>query len=527
MDCIEIDPNLRQILKYNFSSERESQLWREIRDIEDNRTYNRDKHEYEPFTSKQKETLVRCKAEKQTFFKNGIHIVFDDFLKFRTYKDYDLVIMNPPFSNGDLHLLKALDLQKRGGTIICLLNAETIRNPYTDRRKQLVKLLDEYDAQIEYIENAFSDSERRTDVEVALIKVYIPEAVDESEIYERFKKAEHLDDSFSTATDLEITDYIKAAVNLFRVESSAGVDLIRQYRAMIPYMARSFGEDSFDKSPILRLTDSTDRGYDSVSVNEYLKHVRHKYWEALLSNPKYIGKLTSKLQEEYRKMVDKLSDYDFNEYNIYTLSAEMNSKIKTGIEDEIEAMFDRLTEEHTWYPECQNNKHYFTGWKTNKAHKIDKKVIIPCYGVFSSWSGKPSEYEASGTVSDIERVLNFFDGNMTAEVDLWDTIQRYFKEGITKKIPLKFFDVTFYKKGTVHIVFKCPELIERFNIYAGKRKSWLPPSYGKKVYADMSKEEKDVIDSFQGEEAYAEVMRRADYYLAPVTDKQEILMLGE
>lgn len=526
VDCIEIDPNLRQILKYNFSESREDSIRSRIREIEDSRKYNRDKGCYEPYTDEQKAELDACKTEKEYFFSNGIHIVFDDFLNFTTYKQYDLIIMNPPFSNGDLHLLKAIEIQKRGGAIICLLNAETIRNPFTERRRHLVELLEKYNAQIDYIENAFSHSERPTDVEVALIKVFIPEAVDESEIYNRFKKAENLDDDFSTATDLEITDYIKAAVNLFKVESSAGVDLIRQYRAMVPYMSCSFEGDSYDKKPILRLTDSYDRGYESVSVNQYLKRVRHKYWQALLSNPKYIGKLTSKLQGEYQNMVDKLSDYDFNEFNIYTLSAEMNSKIKRGIEDEIEVMFDRLTEEHTWYPECQKNKHYFSGWKTNKAHKIDKKVIIPCYGVFSSWSGRPSEYEACKTVEDIERVLNFFDGNMTAEVNLWDTIRRYFNAGITKKIPLKFFDVTFYKKGTVHIVFKCPELIERFNIYAGKRKNWLPPSYGKKTYTNMSAEEKEVIDSFQGEEAYNEVLRRADYYLAPVTDKQEILMIG-
>ena len=35
--------------------------------------------------------------------------------------------MNPPFSNGDKHLLKALKMQEKGGAIICLLNAETIR----------------------------------------------------------------------------------------------------------------------------------------------------------------------------------------------------------------------------------------------------------------------------------------------------------------------------------------------------------------------------------------------------------------
>ena len=31
-------------------------------------------------------------------------VVHDDFLTYETYKKYDLIIMNPPFSDGDKHL---------------------------------------------------------------------------------------------------------------------------------------------------------------------------------------------------------------------------------------------------------------------------------------------------------------------------------------------------------------------------------------------------------------------------------------
>ena len=57
-------------------------------------------------------------------------------MTFYTYKHYDLIIMNPPFDNGDKHLLKAIDLQKNGGAIICLLNAETLKNPYSKYKKR-------------------------------------------------------------------------------------------------------------------------------------------------------------------------------------------------------------------------------------------------------------------------------------------------------------------------------------------------------------------------------------------------------
>lgn len=549
VDCIELDPNLRQILKYNFGA-REEALKSEHLSIREKykycnerrggyEYYNDNTRNYEPLPSN--DDLKRLKEidnELETFFWQGIHIVHDDFLTYNPFKQYNLIIMNPPFSNGDKHLLKALKMQERGGNIICLLNAETLKNPYTESRKELLRQLNKYNAQIEYIENAFVSSERRTSVEVALIKVSIEWAQDESEIYNRFAEAEKYEMPEEDHTELEVTDVIKAIVNQYRVECKAGIELIRQYRAMMPHMLRSFETkkvenengtiryEYIDTAPILRLTDSSDRGYESVSVNNYLRKVRSKYWAALMSKPEFTGKLTSKLQDEYRERVDKLADYEFSEYNIKVLHAEMNAQIKKGIEDEIIAMFDRLTEEHSWYPESQKNRHYYDGWKTNIAHKIGKKVIIPCYGVFSSWDGKPREYEARKVLEDIERILNFLDGHMSAEVDSWNMLDYYFKVGDTKNIPMKYFKATFYKKGTVHLVFTCPELIERFNIYVAQNKTWLPPNYGKVKYTDMTAEEKTVVDSFQGEAAYNEVMAKSSFYFAPVTGSQ-MQMLGE
>lgn len=104
----------------------------------------------------------------------GYRVVHDDFLTFRTHKKYDLIVMNPPFSNGDLHLLKALELMQDGGTVVCLLNAETIRNCYSNSRKLLFQKLSELNAQITYLNDAFRSAERSANVDVALVKVEVP-----------------------------------------------------------------------------------------------------------------------------------------------------------------------------------------------------------------------------------------------------------------------------------------------------------------------------------------------------------------
>ncbi len=64
------------------------------------------------------------------------------------------------------------------------------------------------------------------------------------------------------------------AIQQFTLEAKAGIELIRQYDAMVPYMLNSLDPNDKYARPILRLTAETDRGYSSVGVNEYLKKLR-------------------------------------------------------------------------------------------------------------------------------------------------------------------------------------------------------------------------------------------------------------
>lgn len=87
------------------------------------------------------------------------------------------------------------------------------------------------------------------------------------------------------------------------------------------------------------------------------------------------------------------------------------------------------------------------------------------------------------------------------------------KQGQTKKIPLKYFTVTFYKKGTTHIEFTNLEILHKFNLFGSQKRGWLPPSYGTAKYNDMTNEEKEVINEFEGEASYNKVMMNKGYYI--------------
>lgn len=444
-------------------------------------------------------------------------VVHDDFLTYDTMKEYNLIVMNPPFSNGCKHLLKALGMQERnGGAVICLLNAETLKNPYTNERMDLKRKLEEYNADIEYIQDAFLDAERTTGVEVALIKVQLPEVKRESFILEGLRKAQE-ENEYKTAENTQVIDggFFRGIVNQYKLEVEAGIKLIKEYYAMEPFILSSFDKDEKTGETVQTggCMLSLRVGSRDLSVNNYIREVRSKYWQALFKNPKFTGQLTYNLQRDFHNKIEELKDYDFSLYNIYTLKTELINNVVKGIEDTITELFDELSHKHCWYDETSKNIHYYNGWKTNKAWIINKKVILPLDG-FNTWGEfRPAEYKTLSKLQDMEKCFNYLDGGLTDAVDLRKALQFAEEYEETKNIQLKYFTVTFYKKGTCHITFTNEELLKKFNIFGSQHKGWLPPSYGKKGYKDLAPEEKTVVDAFEGEKEYNKVVAARDYYL--------------
>lgn len=450
-------------------------------------------------------------------------LVHDDFLTYNTYKSYDAIIANFPFSQGEKHLLKAISMQQNGGKILCLLNSETLKNPYSNTRKELINQLEKYNADIEYIENAFMDAERKTAVETALIFIDIPKLENNSIILDELKQEEtHTIHSNYYSDKLVNSDFIKGIVEQYNFEVKAGLKLIDEYNKIKPLMLNSF-KDSYNR-PILKLElDRED--HESSLENGYIKQIRLKYWEALFSNEQFMGLFTSNLKRQYMEKVNELKDYDFSLYNIYSLRIQLNKDMIKGVEDTILNLFDEFSHKH-YYDESSKNVHLYNGWKTNKAWKINKKVIIPLngyYDIFQSWGRyNPTQYQVVDKLKDIEKVFNYLDNGQTEDIDLKETLQfsEHYQE--TKKIELKYFLVTFFKKGTCHIEFTNLDLLHKFNLFGSQKKGWLPPCYGKANYRDMSREEKEAIKEFEGESSYNKVMTNKSYY---IVDMDQVLKL--
>lgn len=469
--------------------------------------------EYPHYNRQIKVDCIEKDADLQKLLRGkNYRVIHDDFLTFHTQKTYDLVIMNPPFSNGGAHLLKALDVIKYGGNIICILNAETIKNPYSNERKMLLNKLDELGADICFYAEEFVAAERTTSVEIAVVKVAVPEKEIDSKIFADLQRKYYAEVKETEQTDVAVADYIKAAVTQFNIEVEAGISLIREYYAMKPKILSSLKNTAYN-SPILSLKI----GSESASINQYVESVRAKYWNALFKDERFTGKMTAEMQTTYNSQVNELKNYDFSYYNIMSLQEDMTKNLVTGIEECIILLFDELSHQYSYNnSEYEKNVHYYNGWCTNKSWYINKKVILPFYYAWSRYFDnkfQPDDYECLQKLGDIEKALNYLDGGLTNGVNLQNAMQWAKATNTTKKIPCKYFNVTFYKKGTMHIEFTNEELLKKLNIFGSQQKKWLPPAYGKKTYAEMDEMERAVVDEFEGEISYKKTLENADYYL--------------
>ena len=445
-------------------------------------------------------------------------VVHDDFLTFNTFKRYQLIAMNPPFSAGAKHLLKAIEMQKNGGSIFCILNAETLKNPYTNDRKDLVRKLEDLGAEIFYETGAFENADRTTAVEIAVIKISIPNEECSSTILSKLKKAEiYEDDVVRECTELADADLVENAVLAYNRTVAAGIKLIQEYYALTPFL-----HDDYNYIDIFTLKI----GSHSANINTYVKFVRMMFWSRLFKDKRFTAKMTSQQQKTYLSKVNELKDYDFSVYNIKQIQIELCNNMIKGIEDCIMRLFEDFTHTYSWLPETTHNIHYYNGWRTNDSFMIGKKVILPMYGLWNSYRGCfEYKYTISQRLNDIEKVLDYLSGQPGNYPLLENTLRKAETEQQSKKIRLKYFTVDFYKKETCHIKWNedTKDLVKKLNIFAGRKYGWLPNSYGRKRYEDMSSEEQNVIDSFEGKASYEDTLNRANYFIYSAKDSVPML----
>lgn len=428
------------------------------------------------------------------------HTLLDhDFLQYQGAMMFDLIIMNPPFLNGDQHLLHAMNFVFNG-QIICLLNAETIRNPCTKTRIILINKLNELNADIEYIDNAFIDAERTAKVDVALIYIKITNDFDQT-YCEELEKGNTVVD-FVDGTEVATTDKknISAYIDEYNIKRSICVNTI------FNFFKNSYGARNYLSIVANGNYSEEVRGNNPHNINTLIRNFEKKlktdYWNKLFLLPEFNNKLTTKKQKEFNEIIRSNTNLEFNRHNINLLYENLLTNWSGLIEDAILNLFDKITYDYSYYDERQNNFHLFNGWKSNNGYKINSRFILPFYGAHKTTSSC-RRWETKELLNDIEKVITYFNNGMPISMPLQQIYEQWLQGKVEdNQLENEIIKIKIYKKGTIHFFIKNETILRRFNVFVGKKRQWLPPTYAHKAYKKCSREEKDVINAFEGEKQY-------------------------
>lgn len=458
-------------------------------------------------------TCVEIDADLCSILKGRHRLAINaDFLNWCSFTHYDTVLMNPPFADGEKHLLKAISLCENGGQICCILNAETIHNPYTNLRQLLVQKLDEYHAEIEYVADAFADAERTADVDVALIYINIPCKVISEEVAKGFVKGDIYEKEYHEFKEAQLYngDAISLLIEQFNLEARYGIKLIDTFLSMQQYVP--------DNMISLSVTGCTDEGSKVTDPrNKYIRKLRQKYWELAFQTTQISELLTDSARERYQHEILRFRDYDFTLSNIKQLQIELSQSLDKNIHDAIVNLYDSFT--YKYSRENPTNVHLFNGWNTNQGFKINpKKIIYPLYlyTTYGGW-GSWDVYRLRDFLTEVEKVFIYLDGGRTDGESVSDILTRLYYKSNTKycgeNLSFKYFDVEVKKKGTIHIKWKCDELVKKLTIIGCKAHGTLPNDYGSKRYDDLDEAYKKTVDEFEGRTEYSDTVSNAKLYL--------------
>jgi len=440
--------------------------------------YIENRYKYDQY-DKPKMYCIEKDEELQHILRDkGFRLLDSDFLKHRADISYDYIFMNPPFDNGYQHLLKAWDII-HNGEIICLLNEETIKNPYSKGRQLLLNIIKEH-GQTESLGNCFSfEAERKTDVNVVMITLTKKQSKENPFDFNLndTEKIEFNEQFFSN--EIARIDVLQNICDQYQRIKNDFADMLKSKNRINKYVANITGTDYGIQS---------DYGLKKVNKEEFdnfINDLKAEIWRNIAKKTNIEKYMTDSTSRNFTKYLLERKDLAITKENIQKFVSIIFQNRFNILENGIGDVFDTFTK---YYKE---NRCHVEGWKTNDRFKVNKKIILPNWIKYGDYYNqehlkKYGDYfktQYDRKYGDIDKVLCFISGESYDNVR---TIAGALKNkfDILGKITTgdkfdntcesTFFNIKFFKKGTIHLEFKDEWLWSEFNMRACAGKNWLP-----------------------------------------------------
>ena len=386
---------------------------------------------------------------------------YQDFLKVHPadVSHVDLIVMNPPFSADEAHILHAWEIAPPGCEIVALCNWNTIEGHYRGKQLQLAHLVDAYGSKANLGE-CFTTAERPTKVNVGMVRLTKPGSRAGADEFEGF---------FLGADDVEaqgqglipyrrsrdiVNRYVEAC-RIYDEQVEAGV---RLRTVLDGFFGQELGlQVTIEGAPVTR--------------NRFRKDLQKAAWKHVFAEFLPAQMATSQLSKDINSFVEKQSQIPFTERNIYRMLQIVAGTQEQRVDRAVEEAIDNLTK-HT-----AENRYGVEGWVTNSGYMLNRR-FIRAYMAEPSWSGKGVNVKTYGSQSDEIRDLIkaccFITSRSFDEVDQPEkTDGGLFMAGQWYR--WGFFRFRAYKKGTVHFEFLDDEVWAAVNARYARIKGQVLP----------------------------------------------------
>lgn len=429
--------------------------------------------------------VIGCEInDKLRAAARGVRVIGSDFLKVQSedVSHIDMIVMNPPFSKQEEHIFHAWEIAPGGCTIITLCNASLIdRGYYDSQRKREIHQLIELHGHSEDLGDVFKTAERQTDCRVACIRLYKPgEGGNEFDGY----FTDEADEPEMQGNGLIQYNFVRECVNRY-VAAVSRVDHALAAGDEINELTKAFGFSAVQFGAFKRDGNS----YVSVTKEVFRKELQKRAWQWIFDKFDMRAFVTTAVMEKISRFVERQSTVPFTMKNIYKMVEMIYGTRGEIMQNVVLDAFDIICK----YSE-DNVTYVGEKWKTNSAHMINKKFIVPYitrYDYYGSYERYVSiSYDGSSKkMDDVVKALCYITGRP------YQWVERD-EKGEEKKCSMRtlydftrqmnmewgqwydwtFFRIKGFKKGTMHFEFQSDDDWAMFNQAVAKVRGWELPA---------------------------------------------------
>ena len=437
-------------------------------------------------------------------------IIEDDFMKLTADRvsHVNMIIMNPPFTRDEQHILHAWDIAPGGCEIISLCNSNTISERCYTRNREMLRELIKLNGTSENFGQCFEQSERNTGVSISCVRLFKPKA-GEQEFEGYFDLAEEDEDgadqsgimTYNAIVDIvgRYVEGVKMFDSVYQAEQAINA-IIKPLESPITFGAfRSRGDER-----------------TQITRDTFKKDLQISAWKSIFGKMNMRQYVTTGVMADINKFVEQQVHVPFTVKNVYKMIQMIVGTHGDRMDKVLVEAFEKICSFS-----AQNSTAGET-WKTNSNYKINKKFI---HGYVCDYDGRwPTDHlkihcSAGDRFDDIVKALCHLTGQRYEEqMSLYQAMNNPYrikvngkylagyenfdsrlgsiehrrdeliKGGINATIEHtpkpewgQWFDWSFFrckgfKKGTMHFEFKDEKLLQQFNLRVAKIKGWRLPS---------------------------------------------------